>query len=151
RRIKLQLAFAKETKTRFVDGGRTNRPSVCRVDLLCSSGVNAGEIACGRARSLKLRERIERVVVVKIIVEREFLIVVEGMVDTNLELIAAIRLVRGNLHATAATRSRYVLQQAHRDRVEAGRRNFEVGENRAVRRRSSTARNGSNSSGSWSR
>src|SRR5262249_1318233 len=73
RRIKLQLAFAKETKTRFVDGGRTNRPSVCRVDLLCSSGVNAGEIACGRARSLKLRERIERVVVVKIIVEREFL------------------------------------------------------------------------------
>src|ERR1700722_3371163 len=117
---------------------------MCRVDLLRARRVHAGEVSCGSTRRLEFCKRVERVVVVEIIVDREFLIVVDGMIDANLELIAAIGFIGRNLHTAVSSGAGYVLQQAQRDRIEACSRNLEVRENCAEWRWRSSARDRSN-------
>src|SRR5579862_1730661 len=102
------------------------------VQLLRTGCVVSGEITRGGAGCLKLGKRVQRVVVIEIIVERRFLIVRPVVVDTNLELVAAVRLVRGNLHAAASSRSWNILQQAESDRVKASRGNLIAGKNGTV-------------------
>ena len=72
RRVELQLALAKIAEAEFVHRGRADRRGVRDVDLLGARGVVAGKIAGRGAGGLEFRERVERVVVVEVIVDRRF-------------------------------------------------------------------------------
>src|SRR5580700_3670245 len=99
------------------------------VQLLRARRVDPREIAGRGAGCLELCKRVQGVVVIEIVVERRFLVVRPILIDADLELIAAIRLVRRDLHSAASARAGYVLQQAQSDRVETSNRNLIAREN----------------------
>src|SRR5580704_8723404 len=140
--IELKLAFAEVAEARLVNGGGADGGGVGDVDLLGARSVDAGKVAGGGAGGLEFGERIERVVVVEVVVDRGLLIVVEGMIDADLKLISAVGFVRGHLNVAGATGAGYVLQQANGHGIETLRRNLEVWKNGAVGLRGSATGNG---------
>src|SRR5271156_5853598 len=99
------------------------------VQLLRAGRVDPREIARRGTGCLELCKRVQRVVVIEIVVERRFLVVRPILIDADLELVAAIRFVRRDLHSAASARAGNVLQQAEGDWVETSNRNLIVGEN----------------------
>src|SRR5579863_5499309 len=90
--VKLELALPEVAEPEFVDSCRPNRGRVGYVDLLRACCIVAREVAQRRSLRLKFCEGVQRVVIVKVIINRQFLIVVEGVIDLYLELIAAVSL-----------------------------------------------------------
>ena len=114
------------------------------VDLLRAGGVNAGEVAERGAFRLEFGERIEKVIIVKIVVNRGLLIVIERVIHLDLELIAAVAFLwNGHHFRRGAAGARYVLQKADRYGVEAAGGNLIAREKRAVgNRRAATGNTG---------
>src|SRR5208282_468097 len=112
------------------------------VQLLRTSRVVSGEITRRGAGCLELCKWIQGVVVIKVVVERCLLIVRPILVDTNLELVAAVRFVRSDLHAAASARSGNVLQQALGHWIKTLSWDLEVRENLAVELRTAATDHG---------
>src|SRR5207253_2825578 len=81
---------------------------------------------------LKLRERRNQAVVVKIVIDAEVLAVANPMIELNRELVTAVGL-DWNCHQRIAGRgSRNELKQVHSGRVHTGQRNLIVGKDGGV-------------------
>ena len=90
------------------------------VKLLSVSDNPAREIAERAPRQLEDSERIQRVIIVVIIIEREFLILVQDLVKAQLELIRSICGFNHVLNlGTGAPRPRHELHQAVRYGIKA--------------------------------
>src|SRR5690348_9712006 len=114
------------------------------VYLLRARCVNAREITERGAFRLEFGKRIERVVIVKIIVNGGFLVVVERMVYLDLKLIATVSLVRNGYNCVCASpRTGHVLKQAQSHGIEATRGNLIAREDAAVRHGVAAARHAS--------
>src|SRR6266850_1074046 len=119
-RIKLRLSFAEIGEAQFIDSGGADSPRMAGVDLLRMSDNPAGEITQRTACQLEDGERIQRVVIIVIIIEREFLVRVQDLVEAKLELVRAIRGFNDVLGlGTAASRPRQELHQAGRNGIKA--------------------------------
>ena len=117
---------------------------MANVDLLRASCVVAREISQRSSFRLKFRKRIQRVVIVKIIVNGGFLIVVERMVDLDLKLIATVSLVGNGYNCVCASpRTGHILKQAQSYGIEATLGNLIAREDVAVRDGVTAARHAS--------
>ncbi len=85
--VQTSLTFAEIVESKFIDGGRANRRCLTDVYLLHSSLCDSTETGNVRACSLELGKGNGLVVIVKIIVGAEMLILSEGMVESNRELV----------------------------------------------------------------
>src|ERR1700686_1937629 len=103
------------------------------VYLLHVRNNSSAEIAERTASQLKVGEWIERVVVVVVVVHRQFLLRGQDLVEADLELISSLPGFHHILDLRAcATRSRQILHQADCHRIEAPGRNYSTGKNRIV-------------------
>src|SRR5579864_4350084 len=104
------------------------------VELLVARRIGAREIPQWSAKALKFCKRVQCGVVIKVIVNGGFLVVVEGVVHSNLELIPPVSILwNSNYRAGISPNAWHALQQADRHRVEALRGNLVAWENRAPR------------------
>src|SRR5258708_39485491 len=113
RAIEFELPLAEIGEAELIDRGRADGRSMTYIDLLRTRCVNTREVPQRGPFGLKFRERIEGVVVIKIVVDSRFLIIVKRMVDLDLELIAAVSLFwNGDNRVRGSPRAGHILQLA---------------------------------------
>src|SRR5512135_240518 len=95
------LRFAIVVEAKLVDRVVVDRPGMAQVVLLESFVGNGSETRYVRAGSLKRRKGRNYVVIIEIIVETKILPVIEPVIESQSELVAAIRLHRVGLDNVA--------------------------------------------------
>ena len=108
------LRFTIVVEAKLVDRGVVDRPGMAEVLLLESLVGDGSETGYVRAGSLKLRKGRDYVVIIEIIVEAKVLFVIEPVIESHGELVAAVRLHRYGLDNVApCRRSRNKLKQIY--------------------------------------
>src|SRR5260370_3612444 len=121
--IELKLAFTEVAEARFVYGPRADGRGVAYVYVLRARRVGARESPQGSSKALKFCKRIKRGVVIKVVVRRQPLVIREGMIDADLELVAPVSVVRnGDYRAGASACPRHVplVHETDRHGIKAG-------------------------------
>ena len=97
------LRFAIVVEAELVDRGVVDRPGMAQVVLLEAFVGDGSETRYIRAGSLKLRKGRNYVVIIEIIVEAKILLVIEPVIESQSELVAAIGLHRYGLDNVASS------------------------------------------------
>ena len=136
RTIKFELALTEKGKAELVDAPGADGRGVAGVYLLRARCVNSREVSERSSLGLKFGERIEGIVVVKIVVHGGFLTVIKSMIDLDLKLIAPVSLLWNcDYRGCASPCAGYVSKQAQCHRIKTSCGNLvihsgvEVGEN----------------------
>jgi len=124
RMLKCPLAFAVVIETEFVHRAASECPCVGNVPLLEALRQNAPEAGDIGARKLEVGERLQRTIIIKIVIDAQVLLVVDPVVDFHCELVAADGLGGDRAdQITVAGRAGNKLQQINRRGVHASEGN----------------------------
>src|SRR6185437_3298249 len=121
------LRFAIVVEAKLVDRVVVDRPGMAEVVLLEPFVGDGSETRYVRPGSLKLRKRRNYVVIIEIIVEAKILPVIEPVIESQSELVAAIRLHRVGLDNVASSLwNRNKLKQIYSSSIHALQGNLVV-------------------------
>src|ERR1700689_4267309 len=127
------LALAVVVEMKFVDRVVAERPGVGNIPLLKAFSDDTAEARDVGAGQFEERKRLQRAVVVKVVVDAEVLLVSQPVIDLHCEVVAALGLRRNGFDGVAAiARSGHELHQINGRRIQAGKRNLVVRENARV-------------------
>src|ERR1700678_270460 len=127
--LKRLLPFAVVIETEFIHCAVANSEGVSNVPLLKAFRDNVSEPGEIRAGEFKVGERVQRSVVIEIVIDAQVLFIIDPVVNLDRKLVPAYRLGgNGTDQRTVVRGRRDALKEINCRRVHTGKRDLTVGE-----------------------